>query len=1269
MYLFNATSHRPSSCHGKNIKAGICAFASLFLLIVASFGDTFVLNNGKTVQGQVEEEREGALIINTGSSVITVSRDMISTVVKSLSLEVLGQQIREALEKGRGMLVQGDREGAKRFYEMEILKLEHTLAAYKDTPQEVWEFRKQLHKARRDTLPPDLESQKVEDLYQKAMDALDRVHYEEAFQILRQAASQDPKRADIQITMGRVASQLGRLDDAIAAYKRVLEINAADHFKDVAPLLPDLLDRRGRELLQEGKPEQALKCYDYYLLMKGDEPGRIVDQDTFLKRRKERAGETEEKKGMRIFDYAEQKDQMDLAKASINRLETLKPEDLKIRQLALETRLLEPYLKTLKEGQFEKAIRLKKDVPETILGSERVVRKIEKAAADLPPESRAQYLFQEASIAFQKGAYIKSQTYSERLIREFSNHPLAKIAGEAQITLRKEIPVEKGLRSVTTLVNQGEIGKAEEAIKTLMQQEGIQTSLQWPQVQKYAKQIVKEKEALALWKDARGKFEKQEYKTGLEQLEKIAAMYPECYKGRMAAEFLKQNRDRIIARIDEASLINKELFVSLEDPLFGTAAPGKQKEAYQSVIRYDGIQSDGERSIWIHVWIPLILGTALLLVYFLRWAPPGRGKYAPPIKVSAWEQKFAKTGNAWAYEEGDCRFCGLSMDKGSRTCPHCGAARKITEVEEMRKRAEEESSLPPPEIREKEYEKLMDCAQEMEEKGLSRDAMKLLQTAHHVCPHRSEAVKFIGELFEKLKQPEKAFLYFHLVSPQDPEKEQYERRIEKIKGSLHRLPIHSYSLIAFLSFAFWWMAFWLAMSLDPWAQAVPFRVGACFVGFLLTTPFWCLEQRRNYKTILEKTQVPVNYCQPLPEERVSFKELHQKANILSSVISNHTCVEVPSPNILRLILSMSLSLMFLLALALMSWYNRAPWSYLSWFAGVILFVYLLEIHPRVVIAHVLLQHFYEETLALWADPEIPFKSGPREEQIRGEFDITSFEDLPVGWACHPRPYQKNLQGYLNGVIQTLNRHARFHGFYKNLWINRDFKMAMPTGFFRLTLLTILVCAAASFMSLFIMVSRTDIQRRYQDSLDRGYQSLLEKKWDAAESYFMNASRINPKGVASSFLMAHLCAARGLFRQAEMNFATAGKRGENIPVVHMHYAWFLQGQGRLKEALLAYKRSLDGDPNNPQLLNNIGAICFKIRDYRNAVSYLERVIKNDPKIGISSITLGLALEELGEHEKAREAFRKAQDAAPGSSQTLIARRHIEKAESLVFALPE
>jgi tetratricopeptide (TPR) repeat protein len=87
-------------------------------------------------------------------------------------------------------------------------------------------------------------------------------------------------------------------------------------------------------------------------------------------------------------------------------------------------------------------------------------------------------------------------------------------------------------------------------------------------------------------------------------------------------------------------------------------------------------------------------------------------------------------------------------------------------------------------------------------------------------------------------------------------------------------------------------------------------------------------------------------------------------------------------------------------------------------------------------------------------------------------------------------------------------------------------------------------------------------------------------------------------------------------------------------------------GQFEEAMGPLLEAARLDPNNPELLNNLGAACLFTRRLPEAITWLRRAIALRPTVGRPYFTLGLALAQTGDYERALEAHRRATELEPG-----------------------
>ncbi|MBN1900828.1 tetratricopeptide repeat protein [Candidatus Sumerlaeota bacterium] len=1255
-------------------------FLVLFTIQEVARADVVILKSGKELEGKIEEEWDTFIKLNMGSSVITVQRDTITTIVKSLYAEGIVQQARESLEKGRKYMNDGRMFEARRFYEIEILRLEQVLNAHPNAPEDILKIKAVLEEARRETFPPDPKSRELEDIYQKALNALDRVRYEEAFQLLKQANQLSPERTDILMKLGLVARQMKQYDEAIRAFQTVLEKDAENYYNEVSPVLLDLLDKRGKELLTEKKYEEALARYRTFLLLRSEIPQKPIDMRIFRERYNLYQSQNEEENLARIFIFAEEQDLMGLSLAVARRMREMKPEDDRIRKLVSETEFLVEFRDIVEKGGIARAARLKIEMSPDILKSERVYPRIERLVEGINPQDRARFIFLEARNIFQKGRFEESRNLYQRLLKEFPASPQASEAMEDLKNAEMEVPVERAMRTIREFLDAGNVERAEMELRELLRREGVEKSLQWKDIQDSSLMLEKEMNARKLWIKAEAGYKTRRFDDLLEMMQDIERNYADTFTGKKAIRYLEKNSENIRKKIEEQRIIEKEIFLDLRDLAVREfpekTSPEQKKTAlagFEAMMKKDLSIREGvavPRLLWI---LALAIGSIFCIAIILKLTPPGSEILKKKILIHEWEQGFVQKGDDLIFEDSQCRFCGLEMNEGADICHHCGASIRIHEEELSRNRfndfygaggSEEDITL-----REKELEDHFKVAEELADAGNTKAAFKMALMAYHDDPRQMKCLELLAALYEKMKKPQEAYLCYHRMIMLDPTNQDALHKTENFKSVLSSVPIRAKSLISVLSLAFWWMVFWLAMGLDPWGWAFLYRLGLCFTGFVLTTLLWNYQLKRGFILPEERGGPSLSFYHRLCRRNLHWKDLNQLSEIIQKIIFNHAGVRVPKLSTGSLILYLFLSLIFLCSLILIGRLSRYPAILFSWIGGFILLFFLAEIHPRIMIAHVLLRHFYEELQSTWADPEIPFKTHRLEAGEEGEFNTKNPGPLPVSWAWNPSPYKATRQGFLNSIMQTLNRHAGFHCFYKNLKIENPFRIAWPSGFGRLKILTLSVVAFSLIAAPFLFYRAEERNADYQRNAQIGYQRLLDQKDTSAMEYFSNARRIDPRGFASDLYMGMAFANTNLHRLANKSFLSAARKGAEVAAVHEQYAEYLRNRGMLNEAVREYKQALEAEPRNANILNNIGMTYFNMSNYSYCITYLTQSVAFDPQNGRAYTVLGMAYEETGDKIKSREAFEKAIKVAPQASLVKLAQGRLQEDGVAAIQIPE
>ena len=91
------------------------------------------------------------------------------------------------------------------------------------------------------------------------------------------------------------------------------------------------------------------------------------------------------------------------------------------------------------------------------------------------------------------------------------------------------------------------------------------------------------------------------------------------------------------------------------------------------------------------------------------------------------------------------------------------------------------------------------------------------------------------------------------------------------------------------------------------------------------------------------------------------------------------------------------------------------------------------------------------------------------------------------------------------------------------------------------------------------------------------------------------------------------------------------------------SWFQSGLdleesgAPLSEAIAAYKKAVELNPNAAGALVNLGTIHYHLRKFKEAADYYQKAIDVDPRYALAHFNLGNLRDEQGQTEKAFEHY--------------------------------
>lgn len=95
-----------------------------------------------------------------------------------------------------------------------------------------------------------------------------------------------------------------------------------------------------------------------------------------------------------------------------------------------------------------------------------------------------------------------------------------------------------------------------------------------------------------------------------------------------------------------------------------------------------------------------------------------------------------------------------------------------------------------------------------------------------------------------------------------------------------------------------------------------------------------------------------------------------------------------------------------------------------------------------------------------------------------------------------------------------------------------------------------------------------------------------------------------------------------------------------PDADLQAAIALHQSGQLRKAAIRYRKLLDQFPDNPVVLNNLGAVALQLGDHAQSIGLLRRTLEISPAQPLALFNLGIGLQALGQLPQALENYERA-----------------------------
>lgn len=1236
------------------------------LLSSILFADTIILNNGNRLEGKILREDETYVHMAVGGQEMRLPRNQIREIDRGVAEAYFEDRVKRAVELSGAAVGRGDYGQATRPLEEISLEIRQTMRDLPDADEQAVFLRgllDRLEEARRKTVPPDPANIEAEQLFTAAMADIDFVKYGDAFEKLRRAGTLAPQRGDIQLELATTAERVGRTAEAVRAYRTLIQLDAETYYPRIGAGYLDLLRSEGTKLINQRRADDALIYFEDLVLIEQVSDGKPIPVEEFLARRAAREAMSEEEVLMEVYRYADGNDLVDLAFAAVVKIEKSGSDNPEIKRLVAESRFLSELKRAIDGGDVAAAANVLANNPD-LANSERLADRVKRLSGEEARALEAQRILNEGMAAFNARDYRTAMERARTLLVDYTDEEASAEAAKLLSDSEFEEEIREEVDAIQALLDDAKDDEAQVAVDALLEDSATERSVQLPLIRALAARIPMEKRADELWMLAKADLDSDRHEQALERLDELAGSYGETRSGKRAAEWLQKNRNRLLTettryRPKEVDYISAWTDLSLwraaADPAMPRTAlqvpPVEDtrrrdaRDAFRKVVEVDNAARPEGRPFGLWFGIPAGVAALILGGMILRFAPRGKARFSASHG----------TEEIHDFPEGYCRGCGYELPEEAVSCTVCGLGLSLTEDEALREQdAKRRSDFDPWDQRVKgddlnQFDKYYQQAKELSESSDAQAAIDACREALREDPRRVEGYTLLAELYERTNQKEQAAICYREILLIDPANAMVR---QKLDASSKPTGLDPGPIPAFLAIACWWLVCFTAIGVDM--EAVWLRVPLCILGAVLSFQFLKIRQRHRSVFVPAKQRTDIDVHRNLTKDCLKWREQNRQAKLLAEVIEEHTGVAVPRLSTWRLFVAAALSLLLLAGMALFVWQGGSWLMLLGWPAGAALIIYLIEVHPRLYVANVVLRHLMEEVLAPWADPHRPFHPKGMKPEPIGEFLITRPEELPIRWALKPIPYPTNRQGVLDSLMQVLNRHWAFHRYYGAAQIKRDSNMPVPAGTNFAWLILVLCLAAVAGSAWRLWFEQSSRIQTYEESMTIGYEHLLDGRVMDSVDYFSQAARLDPTRVAPHLYMGHAFAAAGMDIGARRSFHLASLRAHHLPQAHNDFANFLQRQGELRAALDQYRIALQQERDNADILNNCGSAHYKLQEYREAEEFLRRAIAADPEHTRAYTTLGLVLEEMGDREGATEAYETAVRVAPDLPYTQVAR---------------
>ena len=162
----------------------------------------------------------------------------------------------------------------------------------------------------------------------------------------------------------------------------------------------------------------------------------------------------------------------------------------------------------------------------------------------------------------------------------------------------------------------------------------------------------------------------------------------------------------------------------------------------------------------------------------------------------------------------------------------------------------------------------------------------------------------------------------------------------------------------------------------------------------------------------------------------------------------------------------------------------------------------------------------------------------------------------------------------------------------------------------------------------------------KDIFVEAVQNYKKRKFDRAEILCRKIRSIDPNHFESHVLLADIAAKKEDYKKAtELLTVALNIQPNNVNILN-NLGTAYKNLGEYKKAVGYYKKIIDIDEKNPNAYYNLGAICYDLKQLNEAKKYLEKTNSIQPNFALSFFVLGNVYKDLREYNSAISNYQKA-----------------------------